>query len=104
MVSKTIQQLALDALEVQDACNLSGVVHGWSVAMRDLCELLRNDLGITFCTDAVNRHPVNKLWASKVHDLTGMGLSDMDAFSKAYDDCKKLAEVTSEQTTQVHEA
>lgn len=63
--TRTLQQLAKEALMVQGACNLSGVVHGWSRAMRRLCELC--DLG----TDGRNRHPINVLWADKVKHLTG---------------------------------
>jgi hypothetical protein len=48
-------------------------------------------------TDKINQHPINQMFASKVHDLARMGLSDTDAFSKAYDECKKLAEENLEQ-------
>lgn len=64
--TRTLAQLAKEALQVQDACNLSGVVLGWARAMRRLNQLLPN-LG----TDARNHHPVNVLWASKCADLTG---------------------------------
>lgn len=64
--TRTLAQLAAEALAVQDACNLSGVVHGWSRAMRRLSQLLP-DLG----TEGRNRHPVNVLWASKVTHLSG---------------------------------
>lgn len=33
---KTIRELAKDALDIQDACNLSGVVH--SFYLRSVCE------------------------------------------------------------------
>ncbi len=84
---KTMKQLAQEALDVQDAVNLSGLVHGWSRSISDLRALLPN-VG----TDAINQHPVNKMWASKVHDLARMGLGDMMELSKAYDACKALAE------------
>lgn len=87
---KTLNQLAQEAIDVQDACNLSGVVHGWHRAMEDLFTILRgppHNLG----TDSINQHPINQLWASKCHDLARMGMSDYEAYSKAYDACKKLA-------------
>ena len=86
---KIIQNLARQALDVQDACNLSGVVHAWSRAMESIFPI-----GYTeqWGTDKINQHPINQLFASKVHDLCRMGLSDTDAFSKAYDECKRLAE------------
>lgn len=82
---KTIQQLAQEAIEVQDACNLSGVVHAWSRSMTRLCELLP-DLG----TAGRNQHPINVLFSSKVASLTRS--EDSDTFSKAYDACRQLAE------------
>lgn len=85
---RTLKELAQEAIVVQDACNLSGVVHGWHRAMEELCELLRQSGG----TEFRNTHPINQLWASKCHDLARMGTSDFEAYGKAYDACKKLVE------------
>ena len=85
-MTKTLKQLAQEAIDVQDACNLSGVVHGWHRAMEDLFTIFRD----TNTYDR-NTHPINQLWASKCHDLARMGMSDYEQFSKAYDACKKLA-------------
>lgn len=63
---KTLSELAQQVLDVQDACNLSGVVHSWSEAITNLRELMP-----TAGTDTINRHPINRLWADKVADLTG---------------------------------
>lgn len=86
---KTMQQLAQEAIDIQDACNAGGLVHGWSRSMSDLQDHLRNGAG----TRDVNEHPITKLWASKLHDLARMGLSDMDEYSAAYEQCKKLAQM-----------
>jgi hypothetical protein len=83
-----MQELAQEAINIQNACNLGGLVHSWSRSMGDLQRLLREQ-----GTCAVNEHPISKLWASKIHELTEMGMSDYGAFSKAYAECKKLAEV-----------
>lgn len=64
---KTLPELAQQVLDVQDACNLSGVVHAWSAAITNLRELMP-----TAGTDAINRHPINKLWADKVAQLAGV--------------------------------
>ena len=88
---KTLKELAQEAIDVQDGCNLSGIVHGWHRAMEMLCSILRENPQFKG-TDEINQHPINQLWASKVHCLTRMGLSDDEAFAKAYDECKKLAE------------
>lgn len=75
--------LAKEAIDVQDACNLSGVAHGFARAMSKLCEL-----GLD--TNARNQHPVAVMWSSKIASLTGS--EDSLTFSRAYDACKALAE------------
>jgi hypothetical protein len=74
-----------DAILVQDACNLSGVLYAWARVMDKICDATRNQ-----GTDAKNTHPINVLFASKVASLTGCesGLN----FSHAYDACQKLSE------------
>lgn len=64
---KSLKQLAQDALDVQDACNLSGVVHGFSRFMTELNEALPN-LG----TDRRNNHPLVRLWVDKLAHLSGL--------------------------------
>jgi hypothetical protein len=76
---KTLKQLCDEAIAVQDACNLSGVVHSFSQAMTALAELGVKD------TEGRNRHPVAILYASKIASLTGC--EGALAFSKAYDYC-----------------
>jgi hypothetical protein len=63
------QELAKLALQVQDACNLSGVVHSFSAVMTDLWELSRTVEGRG--TAWVNQHPVAKAFASKIESLSG---------------------------------
>jgi hypothetical protein len=71
----TDKQIAQEALDVQDACNLSGVVHSFARVMSALSER-----GLD--TRAKNRHPAAVLFANKIADLTG---SEHDgAFSVAY--------------------
>jgi len=89
-MSRTLQELAEEAIQIQDACNLSGLVHAWSRAIADLREHWENKTIPCTCTTEFNRHPINRLWASKVHDLTQMGLSDIDAYGTAYEACKLL--------------
>lgn len=76
---------AKDAVLVQDACNLSGVVFAYGRAMKVICDesnRLHKD------TDWKNCHPVAVLFASKVASLTGCGGSL--EFSYAYEVCKKV--------------
>ena len=73
---KTWQQ----AIDVQDASNLSGVVFAFARTMQKLC-----DEGID--TDARNSHPISILFASKILSLANPG-DDMLRFSHAYDECE----------------
>jgi len=75
------------ALFVQDACNLSGVIHSWSeIVSRIWKEADKLGKG----TDWVNRHPINILFASKVASLTDCERTF--EFSKAYAYCEKRKE------------
>lgn len=83
----TLTELAREALRVQNACNLTGVVHGWSRAVSELRENLP-DAG----TAEINRHPINVLWADKCADLAGVPRLGPEAYSRAYSVVTKLAE------------
>ena len=76
-----------NAIDVQNACNLSGVVFSFAKVMQKICDEAR-DLGKG--TDWKNNHPIAVLYASKVSSLAG----DVHAgeYSKAYDACAKNAE------------
>ena len=74
--------LAREALQVQDACNLSGVVHSFSRAITRLRALLEAEgKGGTL---AVNMHPVCWLWSDKIASLTGSQLGAMSEMTAAY--------------------
>lgn len=84
-MEKTIKDLANEALLVQDACNLSGIVHSFSRAITRLRELYP-DKG----TEFYNTHPVCVLFSDKIASLTGS--VGMDSFSEAYRECKSIVE------------
>jgi hypothetical protein len=75
-----ISVLAQQALDVQDACNLSGVVHGYS---RALTELRKHADAAGRGTDWINRHPIAVLWADKIAHLTGTQFNS-DRVSDSY--------------------
>jgi hypothetical protein len=83
--NRTMAELANEAIRVQDACNLSGVAHGFSRAISRLRVLLREQGRES--THEVNTHPVCILWIDKMRSLAG------DDFSAAYGACFELAEV-----------
>jgi len=79
---------AKQSLIVQDACNLSGVILSMDGARQII---LNNGGGREKGTHWLNYHPIMQMYASKIHDLTGMGLSDSKAFQKAYDLVTRMA-------------
>lgn len=58
------------AIEVQDASNLSGIVYQFARDMTVICEEVRKNGG---GTDAVNHHPVCRLYAEQIAWLAGAG-------------------------------
>lgn len=69
-------KMAKDALTVQDACNLSGVVISFARVVPELRSLLGSW--------DVSEHPIVQLWASKIHDMCGMGASSTAKYAHAY--------------------
>ena len=78
--TRTLQQLAQESYDVQNACNLMGVTSGYH---RALCRL--RTLLPTLGGKELYRHPISVLWADKVAHLAGTQFADMDYVSKAYD-------------------
>lgn len=82
----TIQEAAQQALDVQDACNLSGIVFSFAKIMQVICdEATRRGEG----TDWKNQHPITVLFVDKLAQLAGVGT--FHAAPHAYEACKKLA-------------
>lgn len=81
---QVLAELCQKALTVQDACNLSGVVHEFSLVMSQL-SILADAQG--FGTDWKNTHPVAVLYSSKIASLTHS--EHPLEFSRAYDFCKQ---------------
>lgn len=84
---RTMKDLAKEALDVQDACNLSGVVHSFSRVMTELREVMRSE-GYAISTDAINRHYVAVLFSNKIASLTGSEMTS--SFANAYEWAKEL--------------
>lgn len=84
------KMLAQDAVFVQDACNLSGVVFSFAEIMHALCQAA-NELNKG--TDWKNNHPICVMFASKIGDLAGRsdGVS-FGRFDKAFTWCKEVSE------------
>lgn len=80
---RTIQQLAQEALDVQNASNIKGVTLSMHKALCDLSEVA--NLG----NDLLNAHPITRLWVDKVASLCGM---DGGYMAMTYSDVRALAE------------
>lgn len=83
------EQICRDALVVQDACNLVGVLR----AFHEAALWLHRDLK---STDVVSRHPAMRLFADKVASLTGMQGNSFEEYCTASDYCRRVGKVDSE--------
>ena len=68
-LNEQMEKHCRDAIQVQDACNLSALVHSMDETMSDLWAMAR---ALGKGTDWVNNHPICRLYASKIAHLTGM--------------------------------
>ncbi|OHD23790.1 MAG: hypothetical protein A2Y38_17010 [Spirochaetes bacterium GWB1_59_5] len=85
----TIRELAREALQVQSACNPSGVLRSWMRAMTTLQSLSSNS-GTTW----LRQHPVMVAYADKMASLCGVqSLSSDSAIWSAF---KQLEQMVSE--------
>ena len=85
---KTLQELANEALQIQDACNLSGVVHSFH---RVISEVWENARAQGKGTDWVNRHPIVRAYVSKLVMLSRYEIGD-DTFSEVMAIAEDFAE------------
>jgi len=82
----TLKQAAQSALDVQDACNLSGVVFSFARAMQAICDSPeRGD------TESRNNHPIVTMYLLKLSELNGCGSTLHDSYEAAEARCKELA-------------
>lgn len=93
---KMIGSLAGDAIAVQDACNLSGVVNAYGKVLSDMRWLMRQkSLG----DDWLHSHCIIRAWADKIGHLTGLQAFDGEGFKNAGDAhsrCTAIAQLQEE--------
>jgi hypothetical protein len=82
--TRTMADLAQEALDVQGACNLSGLVFGWARAMARF-----NELNPDMATDERNMHPIHVLWADKCVSLSSALFGGY--YAECYAACEALA-------------
>lgn len=81
----TLQHMAQSALDVQSACNLSGVVRSFAEIVHEMRTEYNMD------TPTCNHHPVCILFAEQIAHLTTGRMIQGDAYSDAYKKCELLA-------------
>lgn len=85
----TYKQAAQAALDVQDACNLSGVLFSFAEVMQFLCdEAHAKNMG----TKWKNHHPIVTLFVDKLADLNDRPSPWTEAYRDAYDECRKMVQ------------
>lgn len=94
-----IHEAARAAIHIQSACNLSGVAHSFSEAVK----ILRAQPDCTG-TDWVNRHPISVLYATQIASLTRVAVIADDAcdYGKAYAECERLAQEVDRQQEEIN--
>lgn len=70
-----------DAITALEAVNIYNIV----ATMKNIMERLKP---FNLSTSQRNHHPILQLFASKLIELTGMGMGNVTAFSVAYESCK----------------
>lgn len=84
----TYKQAAQQALDIQDACNVSGVVYAFARAMDAVC----NEANlIAKGTDWRNTHPIVTLHLLKLAELNGCGSTLHSTYEPAEAACKAIA-------------
>jgi hypothetical protein len=83
---RTLKELAQEALQVQNASNILGITRSYAIALVDLKEALAA-AGQPCGSDALNLHPINHVWVSKISSL-----SQVQFFQHVpFDEVEKLA-------------
>src|ERR1035441_9904933 len=95
----TLKQAAQSALDVQNACNLSGVVFSFANAMGAICNNLRD-----LSTKDRNKHPIVTLYLLKLCELNGCGSTLHESYDSAEDACKRIASLSLDTTTEIGRA
>jgi ABC-type branched-subunit amino acid transport system substrate-binding protein len=80
-----LRKAARDAVQVQDACNLSGITHSFVSIITDVLRPVADEIGITMHT-----HPITRLFVDKLASLAGVQDLGNRNVMNAYDDVRAL--------------
>jgi hypothetical protein len=85
----TIKQAAQSALDVQNACNPSGVIHSLAEIVKDVLwpEAIRLGKGSRW----VGQHPIVTMYLLKLSEMNGCGSTLHESYEPAEKACQELA-------------
>lgn len=83
---RSMEELAREAIEIQDACNGGGMIRKFKQVAIEL-----RAHGILNTAD-FNTHPIIRMWVSKLHSLCLLGLSDTNTYGEAYHWCQQVVD------------
>ena len=84
---RTLKELAIEALDVQNASNILGIVNSYAKALVDLKSALAA-AGQPCGSDAINTHPINHMWLFKITDLSQF---ELQTLLNSMEELRKLA-------------
>lgn len=82
-MSRSLKELATEALKVQNASNLRGVVTSFSNLLTDMAEHVTS-------SDALAYHPIVRLYNHKIASLSSVETIDLDMYKKIEEQCKQF--------------
>ncbi len=85
----TYQQAAQQALDIQDACNLSGVAFAFAKAVQAVCD--ESHKLASAGTDWRNTNPVITMHLLKMAEMNGCGSTLDAAYDRAEMECRMIA-------------
>jgi len=75
VTSPKIVELAKEAYELQNACNMLGLSKRFAEAVQELADELRRFNNGVADTDVISQHVVTQAWVSKLDSLSGASSS-----------------------------
>ena len=82
-----------DAMNVQSACNLSGVVKSFATVME---KIFNKGYEEHKGTDWINTHPICRMYAEQIAHLTNAGVpSNSESYRKAYNEVENQIKIGS---------
>ena len=89
VLTRSLAELAREALQIQYACNPLGLTKGFATATQELHDRLELE-GLPSDTTAICNHPIYVMWAIKLADLATTG--GVEVYGSAYLRCTEISQ------------